>query len=95
MVGNYRSQGLDEANGQLKAKVLESGQIFLFSHGQDPELTFSETIYLRSAQLTMRVFLTAVIIRVRIFLTSLTSKNSIYPFYISRLGFCWQDGVSQ
>lgn len=37
VVGNYRSQGSDEANGQLKAKVLESGQIFLFSHGQDPK----------------------------------------------------------
>jgi len=39
VVGNYRSQGSDEANGQLKAKVLESGQIFLFSHGQDPKRT--------------------------------------------------------
>ena len=42
MVGNYRSQGSYEANGQLKAKVLESGQVFLFSHGQDPERTFLE-----------------------------------------------------
>ena len=42
VVGNYRSQGSDEANGQLKAKVLESGQIFLFSHGQDPERTCRE-----------------------------------------------------
>ncbi|GEK49657.1 hypothetical protein HVE01_03780 [Vreelandella venusta] len=34
----------------------------------DPERTFSKTIYLQSAQLTMNAFLLAVMIRVRIFL---------------------------
>lgn len=57
MVGNYRSQGSDEANGQLKAKVLESGQIFLFSHGQDPERTSLRPDIHKCLWLTMHVFL--------------------------------------